>query len=155
MATREYIKPVFHCCWHNLFEWQGYIRQFSFQIISSARLATLALAIHDCRRRKRGKMIKMFTATDHTVRLGYQKVKSLGGGRKEPRDPREPSEPTEPREPREPREPEEPREPREPEEPQESREPREPRKPREPREPENYREPHNYRDSVLYLCEVR
>ena len=24
-------------------------------------------------------MIKMFTATDHTVRLGYQKVKSLGG----------------------------------------------------------------------------
>ena len=51
MATREYIKPVFHCCWHNLFEWQGYIRQFSFQIVSSARLATLALAIHDCRRK--------------------------------------------------------------------------------------------------------
>ena len=46
MATREYVKPVFHCCWHSLFERQGYVRQFSFQIVNSAELAILALAIY-------------------------------------------------------------------------------------------------------------
>ena len=46
MATREYVKPVFHCCWHSLFEKQGYVRQFSFQIVNSAELAILALAIY-------------------------------------------------------------------------------------------------------------